>query len=141
MFIIKTITGIMQHDGNIYRLKDLEEAIKIARDTYVPYHSTVYCEETDQAILPLPEFMLPRKNCIGDILSPNVCIDGPLVDEIRNLWSKGIRTTGCCSGHAGEPYIGVAPECIASMEQMGYIHRYNPNDGAIQCTFIPKTIN
>lgn len=92
-------------------------------------------------ILKLPDFMVPRMNCIGDILPPYVSVDAEIVDEIKKLWDKGIYTTGCCSGHPDGAYIGVTDDCVCMMEMLGYKHLYNPHDGDNQKTFLPKSIN
>ena len=92
-------------------------------------------------ILKLPDFMVPRMNCIGDILPPYVSVDAEIVDEIKELWDKGIYTTGCCSGHPDGAYIGVTDDCVCMMEMLGYKHLYNPHDGDNQKTFLPKSIN
>lgn len=39
-------------------------------------------------ILKLPDFMVPRMNCIGDILPPYVSVDAEIVDEIKNYGIK-----------------------------------------------------
>ena len=92
-------------------------------------------------ILKLPDFMVPRMNCIGDILPPYVSVDAEIVDEIKELWDKGIYTTGCCSAHPDGAYIGVTDDCVCMMEMLGYKHLYNPHDGDNQKTFLPKSIN
>lgn len=70
-------------------------------------------------------------------------IDSCIVDEIRELWSKGIRTCGCCCGHGYNlGYIEVEDEDIEKMEQMGYCHYIYPKMfGGVDRkeAFIPKT--
>lgn len=92
-------------------------------------------------ILKLPNFMIPRINCIGDILPPYVSVDKEIGEEIKELWNKGIRTTGCCAGHPEGAYIGVTDDCVRKMEELGYKHFYNPHDGDNQKTFHPKSLN
>jgi len=70
-----------------------------------------------------------------------LCIDKCLIDEIKYLWSLGIKTTGCCCGHNKiEGFIGVEFDDIPKMKALGYIVRRNeirPND---EDSFYPKTI-
>ena len=72
----------------------------------------------------------------------SVIVDACLADEIEDLWSKGIKTTGCCCGHGEElGSILVTNDCIPMMEELGYVHYIfkedygeNRNDA-----FIPKS--
>lgn len=53
----------------------------------------------------------------------SVVVDACLAEEIEELWSKGIRTTGCCCGHG--KYVGnicVGSECIPMMKDLGYVN-------------------
>lgn len=53
----------------------------------------------------------------------SVVVDACLAEEIEELWSKGIRTTGCCCGHG--KHIGnicVGYECIPVMKDLGYVN-------------------
>ena len=65
-------------------------------------------------------------------------IDDCLVEEIKYLWKKGIRTTGCCCGHKGkyQAYIGVLDGDIPKMLELGYKMSIN-EFGSIE--FEPKT--
>lgn len=59
-----------------------------------------------------------------ELIAPSgrtVTVDNPLVEEIQYLWSLGIETSGCCSGHGVQPsYIGVYKEYIPHMVELGY---------------------
>lgn len=72
-----------------------------------------------------------------------ISVDACLVDEIENLWSKGIRTTGCCCGHGTMlGFIQVVQEDIPKMEQMGYVHYIYENEfggSKRKDAFIPKS--
>ncbi len=70
-----------------------------------------------------------------------ISIDSCLVDEIKELWSKGIRTTGCCCGHNQiAPYIGVVDEDIPKMKEMGYKVAPNPCRPRSEDSFYPKSL-
>lgn len=69
-----------------------------------------------------------------------VSIDKCLLPEILQLWEQGIKTTGCCCGHGkATPYIGVLPEYINRMKEMGYQVLQNPCRPEDEDSFIPKT--
>lgn len=69
-----------------------------------------------------------------------VSIDKCLLTEIISLWENGIKTTGCCCGHGkNEPFIGVLPEYIPTMKQLGYQVQNNPCRPNDKDSFIPKT--
>ena len=88
----------------------------------------------NQVVLDAPVFMLPLKNCIGDIKKPYICVDKCLEREIKELWNLKIKTIGCCCGHNYlAPYIQVSDDCIEKMKQIGYIHQ---KDGI----FKPKSV-
>ena len=65
----------------------------------------------------------------GEIVE-SIFIDECLVDEILFLWSKGVKTGGCCCGHFGEiPTRGIRvlqnlESEIKKMEELGYEHDY-----------------
>jgi hypothetical protein len=70
-----------------------------------------------------------------------VSIDKCLVDEIKHLWSLGIKTTGCCCGHnIVPPYIGVTDDCIPKMKELGYKVTHNPKRPESEDSFLPKSI-
>ena len=67
-------------------------------------------------------------------------IDNCLIEEIKDLWNKGIQTTSCCSGHDKERgYIVVIPEHIKKMEELGYEHFCDPEFKPARTHFKPKT--
>lgn len=59
-----------------------------------------------------------------------VDIDNCLVEEIKNLWSQGIKTVESCCGHhmANAGYIAVEEESIDKMIALGYEHQHNGKD-------------
>ena len=66
-----------------------------------------------------------------------VMIDRCVVDEIKNLWSLGIRTYGCCCGHGEHvAMVNVHPDDAQKMLEMDYIGGLN-KFGAM--TFAMKT--
>jgi len=73
-----------------------------------------------------------------------ICFDMCLARELFYLWDLGIITTGsCCGNHFGEEnqgYIGVLPEFIPKMKELGYKVRFNPCRPKDEDSFIPKTI-
>lgn len=69
-----------------------------------------------------------------------VSVDKCLLPEILQLWEKGIKTSGCCCGHGRlEPFIGVMPEYISQMKELGYETQFNTCRPADEDSFIPKT--
>lgn len=73
---------------------------------------------------------------------PNIWLDACMAEEITDLWSKGIRTTGCCCGHGRElGFITVVVEDIEKMYELGYQNYIYPNFEYKdrKDTFIPKT--
>lgn len=69
-----------------------------------------------------------------------ICVDTCLKDEILELWSIGIRTTGCCCGHNKiEGFIGVFDEDIPKMKELGYQVQYNSCRPKDEDSFKPKT--
>ena len=95
--------------------------------------------------------LYPPKNFItyniitdeDDKYKDEVRVDECIADEIADLWSKGIKTTGCCCGHGYMlGFIQVADEHIKDMEKLGYIHYiYQSDFGGIERkdAFIPKS--
>ena len=54
-----------------------------------------------------------------------IAYDGCLWQELKYLWSNGIKTIGCCCGHhinslPDSSYIQVADDCIEKMLELGY---------------------
>lgn len=69
-----------------------------------------------------------------------IAVDKCLLPEILFLWEKGIRTTGCCCGHAKHlPFIGVIESDIPRMKALGYEVQHNPCRPGDEDTFYPKT--
>lgn len=68
-------------------------------------------------------------------------IDKCLLPEILKLWEMGIKTTGCCCGHGHSEaaYIGVLPEYIPCMKELGYKVRFNKCRPGDEDSFVPKT--
>lgn len=93
----------------------------------------------NQVELSRPLHMVGRKDEGSE--SDIICVDSCLKDEIIFLWSKGVKTTGCCCGHNYlPPYIGVSDDSIDLMVSLNYETQPNelhPNrlDG-----FKPKTV-
>lgn len=83
-----------------------------------------------------------RCNC-SDEYKTEIQIDECIADEIEDLWSKGIKTTGCCCGHGfALGFIEVTDNCIEDMEKLGYVHYIYPNNcGGVERkdAFVPKT--
>jgi hypothetical protein len=70
---------------------------------------------------------------------PYVGIDRCIMDEIKYLWSKGIRTYGSCCGHGKlVPMVNVHDDDIDKMVEMGYIGGINKHGAA---TFTLKSLN
>lgn len=71
-----------------------------------------------------------------------VAIDKCLLPEILKLWEHGIKTTGCCCGHGNKSlaFIGVAPEYIEKMKQLGYAVQFNSCRPDDEDSFVPKTV-
>ena len=58
-------------------------------------------------------------------LDKDICFDGCMFFELKQLWDKGIKTLGCCCGkHVNSEeksaYIQVAPEFVDQMLEIGY---------------------
>lgn len=68
-------------------------------------------------------------------------VDKCLLPEILKLWEMGIKTTGCCCGHGHSDlsYIGVLPEYIPRMKELGYKVHFNKCRPGDEDSFIPKT--
>ena len=66
-------------------------------------------------------------------------IDECLVDEIKDLWSKGVHTRGCCCGHGKmSGYIEVERTDIPKMLELGY-DVFTEKEENMFDTFIPKS--
>lgn len=70
-----------------------------------------------------------------------VGVDHCIAEEVVGLWHMGIQTTGACCGHnKAPPYIGVEPEFIPRMKEMGYIVQFNPCRPGDEDAFVPKSL-
>lgn len=70
-----------------------------------------------------------------------ITIDNCLLNEIKDLWSKGIVTGGCCCGHnISLGMVSVEDEYIDVMLSLGYKIRFHELDPTRRDTFIPKTV-
>lgn len=77
-----------------------------------------------QVVVDLPEWSPERKRRLRDGLPATVCIDQCIVDAIKELWSKGIETTGCCCGHgAMRAWVGVHSAWYEDMFKLGFVQR------------------
>ncbi len=90
----------------------------------------------------IPDTIIINKNYERHERKTSTYIDSCIIPEVRWLWDKGIRTTGCCCGHNIEDlsYIGVVEEDIPKMIDIGYKIRKNPFDSSRQDSFIPKSV-
>lgn len=92
------------------------------------------------------QIMVDRPKCmIGRIegtRSDKICLDKCIAEEVRYLWSLGVRTTGCCCGHnIMGGYIGVIEKDIEFMKKLGYKVEINKQDLRDEKNFIPKSHN
>lgn len=91
-------------------------------------------------MVPPPNF-IPYNCCEG--YKTDIEVDACLEIEIRELWNRGIRTTGCCCGHG--KYLGfiqVVEEDIPKMLKLGYQNYiYDTRYGGVdrKDAFIPLT--
>jgi hypothetical protein len=52
---------------------------------------------------------------------PHIFIDKCILEEIKYLWEKGIKTGGCCCGHGKiKPSVSIWEESINDMLRLGY---------------------
>ena len=67
-------------------------------------------------------------------------IDECIAEEIKNVWSYGIKTTGCCCGHnTNKGYIGVIDKDIEFMKKAGYKTLINKQNLRDESNFLPKS--
>lgn len=93
----------------------------------------------NQVVLEVPEGLELRYNAPGQELKTTVCVDPCLVQEIKWLWSLGIRTTGCCCGHNKlPPYIGVVHDDENRMLDLSYEVQPNEMDPTRTDSFKPR---
>ncbi len=80
------------------------------------------CELGNQIGVLVPSFIYLRYNLPEEKIRRQVSIDVCMVEEIYNLWKRGIKTIGCCCGHGGyKRNIGVEDDSIQDMIALGYI--------------------
>lgn len=88
-----------------------------------------------------PKNFIPY-NCDRTKYKTEVRVDACLVNEIEELWKKGIRTMGSCCGHGRHlGMIQVLPEDTKKMVALGYEFYIYPEDYNFSRadTFIPKS--
>lgn len=96
---------------------------------------------SNQVALKIPSNITIRRNNPEQEIRTDVNIDKCISEEIKYLWSQGVRTTGCCCGHNIVPsYIGVIDEDISKMKNLGYEVRFNPCRPNDDDSFVPKSI-
>lgn len=135
-------------DGEYYPVKLYE----ILRENYMMNaHPEFYNKDIPYVYNCSKKILYPPKNFItyniitddNEIYKKEVQVDECLADEIKELWSKGIKTCGCCCGHGfALGFIEVTYDCIKDMENMGYVHYIYPIDcGGTERkdAFIPKS--
>lgn len=103
----------------------------------VPQSSECYAQQVVLSIPPhMREYRLAR---VRAGLSTSICIDPCIVEEIQDLWAKGIITYGCCCGHnMAEPFVNVDERQSELMLQLGYELRH-PDKSRID-TFRLKSV-
>lgn len=77
-----------------------------------------------QVIVDLPAWTIAIKERLRMNNPPTVCIDGCIADAIKELWNKGIETTGCCCGHNIEPgWVSVHQAWYEDIFRLGHEQR------------------
>lgn len=73
--------------------------------------------------LPIPPHMQSYREAREEAgLTPLISIDPCIVDEIQELWSKGIVTYGSCCGHnLFNSMVNVREDQSGLMLEMGYV--------------------
>ncbi len=80
----------------------------------------------NQVILKAPDNIKIFANSPDRERKYTVGVDNCIAEEIKFLWDKGIRTTGCCCGHNKYlGYIGVVNKDIDKMLELGYVVQLN----------------
>lgn len=117
------------------RIAFLEATGCMCRDVPIGSHKV-------SVLMDLPEHMADVQDArVLAGLSPQITVDACLVEEVRDLWSRGIRTTGCCCGHnRAIGYIGVDAGDIPTMKAMGYVVRENSSRPGDEDSFVPKSV-
>ncbi len=79
---------------------------------------------------------VPLKMPNGQLMGIDRCI----AEEIKYLWSLGVKTTGCCCGHnITNGYIGVIKKDIEIMKKGGYKVLIDKENLSEERNFIPKS--
>ncbi len=82
-------------------------------------HNVALGSYGNQVVLDRPAHMLGRTE--GSSNQESICVDTCIATRIGQLWSRGIRTTGCCCGHGDQPaYVGVIVNDIEMMMALGF---------------------
>lgn len=91
------------------------------------------CKRGNELVVDIPSSIELRYNSPNKELRSTVCIDECIVDLIKDLWGKGIKTTGCCCGHFGTlpAQIGVEKEFIKQMKELGYTNDFINSPGRL----------
>lgn len=77
-----------------------------------------------QVVVELPAQSKDRARRLKDGLSATVCIDPCIVEVIKDLWTQGIETTGCCCGHnVMRGWVSVQASNYERMFELGYRQR------------------
>lgn len=76
----------------------------------------------NQVIVDIPKHMSSYKEArVREGLSPSICLDKCIVNEINFLWSHDIKTFGSCCGHGvKEPMVNVSKEDMDKMHKLGF---------------------
>lgn len=79
-----------------------------------------------QIELSIPDHMsIYRYKTILDGRKPTICLDPCIANEIKQLWSLGIITYGCCCGHNILPsFVNVDDKDIFTMIELGYVQNH-----------------
>jgi hypothetical protein len=86
-------------------------------------YSDIYVHSR-QVIVDLPPWTIAIKERLRMNYSPNVCIDQCIVKAIKELWNKGVETTGCCCGHnIMSAWVSVHEAWYVEMFKLGYEQR------------------
>ncbi|MGI9582636.1 hypothetical protein ACR1PO_15685 [Chryseobacterium sp. RRHN12] len=93
-----------------------------------------------QIMVDIPPHMDGYKQArLNEGLSDKICIDPCIIDEVKELWSLGIKTLGCCCGHnKAEPFVNVHEKDIQKMLSLGYVQ--NHQDKNRKDTFRLKSV-
>ena len=94
----------------------------------------------NSVLIPCPHHMAQyrRNRNVAGLNGDWIQIDRCILDEIIELWLKGIHTRGCCCGHNKyESFVNVIPEQSSLMLRFGYIMNH-PDKSRID-TFKLKT--